>query len=161
MSTTTTIELTESPYSEARLRRELPDRTDSDNTTEDPVLLASRVADSTVPDGGYGWAVVGGSAVLMWWAVGTTYSWGVIQEALVSQGLSSPGILAFIGSLSATLVAVLGIVNSRIMRLLGARRAALLGVSFVGGSEIISSFATENLGAMFFTAGILLGIGIR
>ena len=99
--------------------------------------------------------------MLLWWAVGTTYSWGVMQTALVEDGLSTPATLSFIGSLDAALISALAIVNSRLMRVLGMRWTAVLGVSIMGGSEILSSFAVKNIGALFFTSGVLMGIGIR
>ncbi|OAA49200.1 Major facilitator superfamily transporter [Beauveria brongniartii RCEF 3172] len=49
---------------------------------EEEILAASRAADSAAPDGGYGWAIVASGCVLMWWGVGTTYAWGVIQRTL-------------------------------------------------------------------------------
>ena len=151
-ATTTTVELTN--------RSQAP-RTDPAGDVDDPVLSASRLADSTVPDGGYGWVIVPACSVLAWWAMGTTYSWGVMQDALVLEGLSSPAVLSFIGGLSTGLVGAMAIVNSWIIRGIGVRCAGMVGIGFMGGSEILSSFAVKNLGALFFTSGALLGMGIR
>ena len=148
-ATTTTIELTS---------RTAPQRPPP---RDDPILSASRAADSTVPEGGYGWVVVAACSVLAWWAMGTTYSWGVMQDALVVRGLSTPAVLSFIGGLSAGLVGAMAIVNSWIIRGVGVRCAGMVGVGLIGGSEVLSSFAVNNLGALFFTSGALLGMGIR
>jgi len=43
-----------------------------DDTTD--ILAASRLADSTVPEGGYGWVVVFACSVITFWFVGTSYS---------------------------------------------------------------------------------------
>ena len=45
-----------------------------DSDTAD-IFAASRLADSTVPEGGYGWVVIFGCSVITFWFVGTTYSW--------------------------------------------------------------------------------------
>ncbi|KXH67616.1 major facilitator superfamily transporter [Colletotrichum salicis] len=100
--------------------------------TADPILQASREADSTVPEGGYGWVVVGGCFVVAWWIIGTSYSWGVIQGALIEDGLGTPAVLSFVGSLAAALISALAIVNSRVMRRIGPRRTGLLGISLLG-----------------------------
>ncbi|EEU39145.1 uncharacterized protein NECHADRAFT_94539 [Fusarium vanettenii 77-13-4] len=131
-----------------------------ERTSRDEILKASRLADSTVPDGGYGWVIVGSGAVMLWWALGTTYAWGVMQRALIEDGLSTPAILSFIGSLDAALMSALAIINSRLMRAIGMRNTAVLGVAVMGGSEILSSFAVKNLGALFFTSGVLMGTGV-
>jgi hypothetical protein len=131
------------------------------DTDEDPVLEASRLADSTVPDGGYGWVVVIACSTVAWWFVGTSYSWGVIQDALVAEGVASPATLAFVGSLSAGLISALAIINARVIRWIGARSTALLGVFFLGMSAITSSFAVKNVTGMFFTSGVILGLGLR
>ncbi|KAL7626357.1 hypothetical protein AAE478_003129 [Parahypoxylon ruwenzoriense] len=120
-------------------------------------MAASRLADSSVPDGGYGWVVVLGCAVMTWWFVGTSYSWGVIQSALVERGLSSPSTLSFVGSLSAALISALAIVNSRVARLLGARKTGMLGIALLGLAEVLSSFSVTNLAGLFITSGVLLG----
>lgn len=152
---TTTIELTNRAPPRARPSDPPPD------PPTDPVLSASHLADSTVPDGGYGWVIVPACAVLAWWAMGTTYSWGVLQDALVLEGLSTPAVLSFIGGLSTGLVGAMAVVNSWIIRGVGVRCAGMAGVALMGGSEILSSFAVRNLGALFFTSGALLGLGIR
>ncbi|KAH6976437.1 major facilitator superfamily domain-containing protein [Ilyonectria sp. MPI-CAGE-AT-0026] len=126
----------------------------------DPVLEASRAADSAVPDGGRGWIVIAACAIVAWWFVGTSYSWGIIQDALVTEGIASPSTLAFVGSLSAALISALAIVNARVIRWMGSQRTAMLGVSFLGLSAITSSFTVKNITGLFFTSGILLGLGL-
>lgn len=129
--------------------------------TEDDVLAASREVDSAAPDGGYGWAIVASGCVLMWWGVGTTYAWGVIQRTLVSDGLAGPAVVSFIGSLQAAMVSLCATANAWLMQYLGPRRTALTGVALMGGCEILSSFATHSLGGLFVTSGVMFGLGVR
>ncbi|KAF7357294.1 Monocarboxylate permease Mch4 [Mycena sanguinolenta] len=112
-----------------------------------------------LPDGGYGWVVVCGCAVLSFWCLGIAYSWGILQAALVKQGLSSASTLSFVGSSTIACVSGLAVINARVIRFLGARRTALLGISLLGAGEILSGFATENIGGMFVTFGAVTGIG--
>ncbi|GJC99016.1 major facilitator superfamily transporter [Colletotrichum higginsianum] len=126
--------------------------------SSDPILRASREADSAVPEGGYGWVVVTGCFVIAWWIIGTSYSWGVIQSALIDDGLATPAVLSFVGSLAAALISALAIVNSRVMRRIGPRRTGLLGIALLGLSELLSSFAVKNVGAMFATSGVIMGL---
>ncbi|KAJ2975159.1 hypothetical protein NQ176_g5674 [Zarea fungicola] len=127
--------------------------------TNDEVLEASRATDSTAPDGGYGWAIVASGCLLMWWGVGTTYAWGVIQRTLVDQGLAGPAVVSFIGSLQAAMVSLCGLGNAWLLRYLGPQKTALTGVSLMGASGILSSFTTHSLGGLFVTAGIIFGLG--
>lgn len=164
MSTTTTaIELTDfvgQPASRPAHRTKTAAAA-APASDEDEVLLASRAADSTAPDGGYGWAIVAGGCVLMWWGVGTTYAWGVVQRTLVGDGLAGPAVLSFIGSLQAAMVSLCATSNAWLLRYLGPRRTAMTGVALMGGSEILSSFTTGNLGGLFVTSGVLFGLGAR
>nr|XP_036576013.1 monocarboxylate permease [Colletotrichum truncatum]KAF6782684.1 monocarboxylate permease [Colletotrichum truncatum] len=137
----------------------LTNQADDDGST-DPILQASRLADSSVPEGGYGWVVVTGCFIMAWWIIGTSYSWGVIQSALVDEGLSTPAVLSFVGSLAAALISALAIVNSRVMRRFGPQRTGLLGITLMGLSEVLSSFAVKNIGALFATSGVMLGLGV-
>ncbi|KAI0905572.1 major facilitator superfamily domain-containing protein [Ustulina deusta] len=154
-STTTAIEL----GSHTVLQREPIEAPKSDNESVDPVLEASRLADSDVPDGGYGWVVVASCAILSWWTIGTSYSWGVIQGALVEEGLSTPAVLSFVGALGPTLLAAVAILNSRIMRTIGVRYTGMLGIFLIGLAEILAGFAVKSVPGLFITEGVLLGLG--
>jgi hypothetical protein len=156
-STTTAFEL-EDRRSTVQ-QREPVEAPRNDNASTDPVLEASRLADSDVPEGGYGWVIVAACAVLSWWTIGTSYSWGVIQGALVEQGLSTPAVLSFVGALGPTLLAAVAILNSRIMRMIGVRYTGMLGVSLIGVAEILASFAVKSVPGMFITQGVLVGLG--
>ncbi|GJN74779.1 hypothetical protein PLIIFM63780_009830 [Purpureocillium lilacinum] len=160
MSSTTEISLQDNPTAPAiqtEGARYRPKR--SQISSSEDALLASEQVDSTVPDGGYGWVIVASGAAILWWSVGTTYAWGVIQEALVEEGLSGPAVLSFVGSLGAALVSVFAIFNAWLVRFVGVRAIGMAGIGFMGGSEILSSFATKNIGALFFTSGFLYGVG--
>ncbi|TVY29363.1 Aspyridones efflux protein [Lachnellula hyalina] len=128
-------------------------------TNLDAIVAASRLADAEVPDGGYGWVVIAACSALTFWFVGTTYSWGIIQAALVERNLSSPSTISFVGSLACASISILALVNARTIRKLGARMTALIGVGCLGLGEILSGFSTRNVGALFFTAGVVMGIG--
>ncbi|KAJ7776846.1 putative monocarboxylate transporter [Mycena maculata] len=115
--------------------------------------------DAQVPDGGYGWVVVFACAALARWFVGTSYSWGLIQAALVEDGLFSASTLSFVGSSAAACVSGLALINARVIRFLGVRRTALLGIFFIGLGQVLSGFAMLNIGTLFVTAGAITGIG--
>jgi hypothetical protein len=138
-----------------------PGLSNFDPIDPDTIIAASRLADSQVPDGGYGWVVIFACSILTFWFVGTTYSWGVIQAALVAEKLSSPSTLCFVGSLTCACISLLALVNARIVRAFGARTTALMGVTLLGAGEIFSGFSTRNLGGLFVTAGVIMGVGSR
>lgn len=125
------------------------------------IVEASRIADATVPEGGYGWVVIAGCSTLTWWYLGMTYSWGVMQSALVERGLSSASTLSFIGSLCVTFNSIGALAWARFIRVVGTRQAALVGIICLGGGSILSGFCTENVGGLFFTSGVIMGLGTR
>ena len=51
--------------------------------------------------------------------------------------------------------------NARVIRRIGARNTALAGVVLLGTGEILSGWSTRNLGGLFVTAGVVMGIGAR
>ncbi|CAH0056397.1 unnamed protein product [Clonostachys solani] len=126
----------------------------------DPVLQTSRLNDSTVPDGGYGWVVVSACAVTCWWWIGTPYSWGVMQSALVERDVSTPAVLAFVGSLAAALISAMALVNSVVLQKFGARKTAMMSMVLISLSEFLSSFTFQNITALFFTSGFMMGLGV-
>lgn len=112
-----------------------PEQTTIDNYSDPtPVVTAPNAAahDIAAPDGGYGWVAVFGCAVLTWWFVGTTYSWGVIQAALVEEGLSEASTLSFVGSLTVACIAFLAVANARIISGMGAQKLGFLGITLLG-----------------------------
>lgn len=158
MSTTTSVQLTELPISSPISR---PAIANPKRSQRDAILQESLAADSEAPDGGYGWVIVGCGGVLLWWSLGTTYAWGILQRALVEDGLASSAVLSFVGSLQAALIAALALVNSRLMRRVGARNTAMIGTVLMGGSELLAGFSTKNVGGLFVTFGVIMGTGVR
>lgn len=140
---------------------DLPPTGQFDPAHPDTIIQASLLADSQAPDGGYGWVVVFACSILTFWFVGTSYSWGVLQAALVEQQLSPPSTLAFVGSLTVTCISLLALVNARMIRAVGARNGGVLGVALLGFGGILSGFATRNLGGLFVTTGVIEGVGSR
>jgi len=153
MNSTSTIEL--EGFQEASAQGSQDDFRPSDN-----VIAQSQLADSNVPDGGYGWVIVSACAVLTFWFVGTTYCWGVIQTPLVQEGLASPSTLSFVGSLAVGLNAVFAITSSRLMQGIGAKWTAVLGIMLLSAGELFAGFATKSVGGLFATAGFTLGVGV-
>lgn len=153
----TAIELQENTGEERQLKPQGP----TTAPPSDNVMQASLLADSEVPDGGNGWIVISGCAMVTWWVTGTAYCWGVLQAALVKEGVSSSSTLSFVGSLAPACISFLGILNARVIRIIGTRAAGLFGIFCLGLGEILSGFSFRNIGGLFVTAGAVMGIGIR
>ena len=136
-------------------------RVEAQHDGEDDLTRVSRLVDSTVPDGGYGWVVVACCFVLTFWFVGTTYSWGILQGALVKQHVASASTLAFVGSLTVACLAMFALVSGRMLRALGATRTALIGVTILSLGELLSGFSTRSIGGLFVCAGLVMGVGVR
>ncbi|KAJ2983289.1 hypothetical protein NQ176_g808 [Zarea fungicola] len=124
------------------------------------IIQASLAADESCPDGGYGWVIVLSGAMLMWWASGTTYAWGVVQRKLVDENLTGPATLSFIGSLQASMPAWFAVLDAYVMRQwLGSRNLAMLGMFTMGLGAILASFCTKSIPGLFITFGFLAGAG--
>jgi hypothetical protein len=136
-------------------------RSEVQPTPEDEIAALSQAADSAVPEGGYGWVVVTCCAIIMFFFTGLNYSWGVAQAALVEQGTGSASTLAFVGSVDVTCIAAFAIINARVLRVLGARKTALLGIGLEGLGMFLASFTTHNIAGLFITVGGISGIGTR
>jgi hypothetical protein len=124
------------------------------------IIQESLIADSEVPEGGYGWWVIFACAFLNFWGIGICYGWGIFQAALVEQGVSSPSTLAFVGSLMVAGTPFWSVFVARAVRKLGARVSAFVAIAFLSSGAILSSFATHNVGVLFVTTGLLIGIGM-
>ena len=118
-------------------------------------------AASSIPEGGYGWAIVSICAIFTFWFNGITGSWGVIQAALLRSQLTatSTSTISFVGTLGLACVVAFGLFGVRLVRLVGARVVALLGVTLLFLGEIGSSFTTSNVGGLFGCSGVVFGLG--
>ena len=65
------------------------------------------------------------------------------------------------GSLWTTCIALLALINARVIRALGAQKTGLLGIGLLGLGELASSFSTGSVGGLFATTGGIMGIGTR
>ena len=126
---------------------------------EDDVMRESLIADSQVPDGGYGWVLIFACAVVTWWFVGASYTWGVMQAELVEKKGYSSSTLAFVGSLCPACISLLAVPNATVIRKIGARVTALLGIFLLGLGSILSGFTTDSVAGLFMTWGFVGGLG--
>jgi MFS family permease len=127
----------------------------------EPVTPTPAAPEDDIPNGGRtSWLMIACCTLLAFWFIGTTYSWGVLQAALVDRGLAPASTLAFIGSLAIALLAVLAMINSRALSTFGAQKMGIVGVLFLGLGQILASFSTHNIAGLFLTAGVMMGIGV-
>ncbi|KAL4748839.1 hypothetical protein BDW72DRAFT_205260 [Aspergillus terricola var. indicus] len=154
-SSTTSVELSSMTGTGERLHRAETSSLSAHDTSN---MQTSAEADLQLPDGGYGWVAVSGCAVLTWWFTGTSYSWGILQAALVKDGVSSASTLAFVGSLAVACISFLGVLNATLVRKFGTRVCGVLGIVFLGVGEILSGFALRSIGGLFVTAGAVMGV---
>lgn len=116
----------------------------------------------SVPDGGRdAWTVVSACAFLIFWTNGYTTTWGVLQAAIVQSSSLKVDVrtLSFIGSLALACLVAFGMLAVRLLQLYGARYTCLVAVTLFGSGPILTSFALHNIGGLFCTAGVLVGLG--
>jgi cyanate permease len=159
-SSEVSISLTQAASAPAQT--ELPDwNASTRQPAADTIIEASRIADESAPEGGYGWVIVAACSLITFWFVGTTYSWGVIQAALVESALAKASTLAFVGSLAVACNAAFAIVNGRLVRAIGARNVAFLGIVLMSSGQILSGWAMKSVAGLFITEGLVMGYGVR
>ena len=138
----------------------VPSTSDDDAPDRLEDAVSSRLADTTVPEGGVsGWLVILGCGIMTFWFNGISQTWGIFQAALFQQGLASTSTLSFVGSLSITSIVIFALFSGRLMRFWGARKTALIGTAVLGLGEVFSGFCTDNVGGLFAATGVLLGVG--
>ncbi|KAF8270315.1 major facilitator superfamily domain-containing protein [Lactarius quietus] len=122
-------------------------------------LTHTREAPDDFPEGGYGWVVVLACSVISFFFGGLTYSWGIVQARLTQSRLADDSQLSFIGSTAITLISVAALINVRLIRWLGTRKACTLGCFFLGLGPLLNGFATKSYGGLFVTNGLIMGFG--
>ncbi|KAK1995548.1 major facilitator superfamily transporter [Colletotrichum falcatum] len=110
-------------------------------------------------DGRDAWVTVAASSLTMFVYLGVVYSWGVMQVRLVETTGSGLTTLTLVGSLATSFMVCFSVVSDRIVRRVGYRLAALAGGAFMGLGEVLASFATRHVVALFFLHGLVFGLG--
>lgn len=156
----TAIELPNMDPKQGERQRNVANAPDTEtDTPQDEVMQQSLIADSQVPDGGYGWVLICACALVTWWFVGSSYTWGVMQAALVDEMGYSSSTLAFVGSLCPACISLLAVPNATVISKIGARVTAMLGIFLLGLGSILSGFATHSVAGLFMTWGFVGGLG--
>ncbi|KAH7915992.1 major facilitator superfamily domain-containing protein [Hygrophoropsis aurantiaca] len=109
-------------------------------------------------DRGYAWVIAGACSVMSMF-VGLLYSWGVMQAYLAKKNVAPDSTLAFIGSTAVAGVAVFAVISTHLIRRTGTRNASLISCALMTTAQFLSSWTTENIGGLFVTNGVLLGLG--
>jgi MFS family permease len=127
---------------------------------EEPSTGSTNVV-TAVPDGGYGWVVVFSCSWITFLGFGLSGAWGVVQAALLETSLNGTptATVTWIGSLGVALVVALSLLGSTLMRAIGARPTAVLGILLLGVGEFSSGWTSSNVGGLFGTSGVLVGTG--
>ncbi|KAF6823219.1 ricin b lectin [Colletotrichum plurivorum] len=105
------------------------------------------------------WITVVASSLTMFVYLGVVYSWGIMQVRLVETTSSSLTTLTFVGSLATSFMICFSIVSDKIVCRIGYRLAALTGGFFMGLGEVLASFLTHHVIALFFLHGLVFGLG--
>ncbi|ORX98003.1 MFS general substrate transporter [Basidiobolus meristosporus CBS 931.73] len=113
------------------------------------------------PDGGFGWFVLLGSFLIHFSALGTQYTYGIYQEyyfTILFQGQVKASTLSLIGTLSTSIMSVLGIFTGKLTDRYGYRTIEFIGSVFVTGGLVAASFSRE-VWQLYLTQGVLCGVG--
>ncbi|KAI9349800.1 putative monocarboxylate transporter [Zopfochytrium polystomum] len=91
--------------------------------------------------------------------VGGIYSWGVLQDRLVAEGLAPASTLVWIGSVQASVESVIALPGARLVAAYGPRRVALVGSILAAVGPVLASFCTHSVAGLIMTEGFLFGLG--
>ena len=113
-----------------------------------------------IPDGGYGWTVVCSCAFLLFWINGYTTTWGVLQAALLESSKIQVDVrtVTFVGSLYMACMVAFSLASVRLFGSLGTCYTSVAAMFLYGLGPILTSFTLDNIGGLFVTAGLLVGI---
>lgn len=112
------------------------------------------------PDGGYGWFVALGAFLSLFWCSGMVKSFGVIfNEILIFFPDSSKSLASWIPACMTSLALAMAPIASMLCQKFNCRLVTIGGAILCFLGMTLSSFA-PNLEFLFFTFGILTGIGV-
>ncbi|XP_060076345.1 uncharacterized protein LOC132555975 [Ylistrum balloti] len=116
------------------------------------------MSDMKIPDGGYGWVIVGASFFNLFCLDGLIGIYGLLYPELLLHFGADPAFTALPGSLVVGMCCFLGPVCSKLIRRFGVRLVSVLG-AFVTCAGLLCSYASPSMTVLFFTHGILTGTG--
>lgn len=129
-------------------------------SNESPATVADSALGQIAPrDGGCGWVVIFACFVQTFWVNAWTGCWGILQVALLRDGLQdvSTSTLSFVGSLGLSLTVALGFVCVWLASRIGAKWSTVIGSALFGLSTLIGSFTIHSVGGLL-ASGTLYGI---
>ncbi|KZL67817.1 major facilitator superfamily transporter [Colletotrichum tofieldiae] len=132
---------------------------DTDHSSDGPSNNPLSKPDEQTYDDRKAWITVAASSLTMFVYLGVIYSWGIMQVRLVETTGSSLTTLTFVGSLATSFMICFSIVSDKIVCRVGYRLAALVGGVFMGLGEVLASFTTHHVVALFFLHGLVFGLG--
>ncbi|XP_050451578.1 monocarboxylate transporter 13 isoform X2 [Cataglyphis hispanica] len=110
-------------------------------------------------DGGYGWVVVFGAFFVQFWVTGLVKSYGVLYvEVMETFKDSSASVASWIPAILTCLCLALAPITSMLCQKYSCRTVVFVGGLFCALGLITSYFATRLI-HLFFTFGVLTGIG--
>ncbi|XP_070567125.1 monocarboxylate transporter 9-like [Ptychodera flava] len=110
------------------------------------------------PDGGWGWVIVIATFLTSFLSVGSVYSVGVIYAALPDAFGKSKATTAWVASICTFVTALSFLFGVASARRIGHRKSVMLGGLLEVVGFLSSAFVT-NLYQLYFTYGVLVGIG--
>lgn len=113
----------------------------------------------TIPDGGWGWVVVGSSFIISMIADGISFSFGLLYIEFLDEFQASKSTTAWIGSLFIAVPLLSGPVMSALVDRYGCRSMTILGgiISTIG---FVLASISRSLEMMMITFGVIAGLGL-
>ncbi|TDZ33645.1 Aspyridones efflux protein apdF [Colletotrichum spinosum] len=154
---------TEPPSTSSSVRHHGLDSDDNNSSNASssppqPGAKAEHHAQQTFDDG-KAWITVVASSLTMFVYLGVVYSWGIMQVRLVETTGAGLTTLTFVGSLATSFMICFSVVSDRIVCRIGYRPTALTGAFFMGLGEVLASFLTHHVVALYFLHGLVFGLG--
>ncbi|XP_028902150.2 uncharacterized protein LOC105221369 isoform X2 [Zeugodacus cucurbitae] len=113
----------------------------------------------TIPDGGYGWAIVGASLVVSLIADGLGFSFGLINSELLDYFGESASKTAWISSLFFSVPLLMGPIWSNLVDKYGCRKMTIFG-GFLSAVGFGLSSLCNSVEMLMLTFGIISGLGL-
>ncbi|XP_050345876.1 monocarboxylate transporter 9-like [Nymphalis io] len=126
---------------------------------EDEKLITSNEKKITIPDGGWGWVVVGSSFIISMIADGISFSFGLLYIEFLDEFKASKSTTAWIGSLFIAVPLLCGPVMSALVDRYGCRSMTILGGIISSLGFVLASIST-TLEMMMLTFGVIAGLGL-